>query len=88
MKSHIRAALFASAFALLPLASSVPSQARATVAIDFGNVAVGYRDGYRDQKQQYHRWAHKQDAQTYRTQHSENYRDMNHNRDHDASSNR
>ncbi|MGZ5922125.1 MAG: hypothetical protein ACXWLT_10195 [Rhizomicrobium sp.] len=39
--------------------------------------------GYRDQHQQYHRWAHKRDAVTYRTQHSENYRDMNHNRDHD-----
>jgi hypothetical protein len=80
MRSHIQAALFASAFALLPIASSVPSEARATVAIDFGNVAVGYRDGYRDQKQQYHRWAPK-DAQTYRAQHSENYRDMNHDKD-------
>jgi hypothetical protein len=83
MKFNIQAALFASALALLPLASSVPAQARPTVSFDFGNVAIGYRDGYRDQNQRYHRWAHKQDAQTYRTQHSENYRDMNHNRDHD-----
>jgi hypothetical protein len=80
MRSQIQAALFASAFALLPLASSVPAQAGATVAIDFGNVAVGYRDGYRDQKQQYHPWAHK-DAESYRAQHSENYRDMNHDKD-------
>jgi hypothetical protein len=83
MKFNLQAVLFASAFALLPLASSVPAQARPTVTFDFGNVAIGYRDGYRDQHQQYHRWAHKQDAVTYRTQHSENYRDMNHNRDHD-----
>jgi hypothetical protein len=88
MRFHIQAALFASTFALLPLTSSVPSEARATVAIDFGNVAVGYRDGYRDQNQQYHRWAHKTDAKTYRTQHSESYRDMNHDRDHDTSSSR
>lgn len=81
MKSHIQAALFASVFALVPLASSLPSEARATVAIDFGNVVVGYRDGYRDQKQQYHRWA-RRDADSYRAQHSENYRDMNHDRDH------
>ena len=80
MRCHIQAALFASVCALLPVASSVPSEARATVAIDFGNVAIGYRDGYRDQNQQYHRWAHK-DAQTYRAQHSENYRDMNHDKD-------
>jgi hypothetical protein len=80
MKSLIQAALLVSAFALLPLASSVPSEARPTVTVDFGNVAVGYRDGYRDQKQQYHRWAHK-DAQAYRAQHSENYRDMNHDKD-------
>ena len=83
MKFNIQAALFASAFALLPLASSVPAEARPTISFDFGNVAIGYRDGYRDQNQRYHRWAHKRDAQTYRTQHSENYRDMNHNRDHD-----
>jgi hypothetical protein len=83
MKFNIQAALLASALALIPLASSVPAQAGATVAFDFGNVAIGYRDGYRDQHQQYHRWAHKQDAVTYRTQHAENYRDMNHDRDHD-----
>ena len=81
MKSPIQAALFAASFALLPLASSVPVEARPTVVVDFGNVAVGYRDGYRDQNQQYHRWAHKADAKAYRTQHSENYRDMNHDRD-------
>jgi hypothetical protein len=81
MKSHIQAALLTSVFALLPFASSVPSEAKTTVAIDFGNVAVGYRDGYRDQNQKYHRWAHK-DAEAYHTQHSENYRDMNHDRDH------
>ncbi len=80
MKSQIQAALLASAFAVLPLASSAPADARAAVAIDFGNVAIGYRDGYRDQKQQYHSWAPK-DAQTFRAQHSENYRDMNHDRD-------
>jgi hypothetical protein len=81
MKSHMRVALVASAFAMLPIASSLPSEARPAVTIDFGNVAIGYRDGYRDQKQQYHPWAHK-DAETYRTQHKENYRDMNHDRDH------
>jgi len=84
MKLNIQAALFASAITLVtlvPLAS--PAVARPAVTVDFGNIAIGYRDGYRDQNHQYHRWAHQQDARTYRTQHSENYRDMNHNRDHD-----
>jgi len=72
MKLSIQAALFASAFVFLPLASAVPAEAGTTVAVDFGNVAVGYRDGYRDQNKQYHRWAHPQDARTYRAKYSQN----------------
>ena len=83
MKFHIQATLIASAFLLVPLASALPAVARPAVTVDFGNIAIGYRDGYRDQNHQYHRWAHPQDARTYRTQHAENYRDMNHDRDHD-----
>ena len=69
------------ALAILPLAAPLPAAARPGVTIDFGNVAVGYRDGYRDQNHRYHRWAHRQDAQTYRTRYHDNYRDMNHDRD-------
>jgi hypothetical protein len=83
MKFNLQAALFASAFALVPLVSALPAAARPAVTVDFGNIAIGYRDGYRDQNHQYHRWAHQQDARTYRSQHHENYRDMNHSRDHD-----
>ena len=49
---------------------------------------MGYRDGYYDRSHQYHRWAHKRDAEAYRTQYHDNYRDMTHDRDHDRSWNR
>ncbi len=84
MKLNLQVILFASAFALVPLASALPAAAAPAVTVDFGNIAIGYRDGYRDQNHQYHRWAHPQDVRAYRAQHAENYRDMNHNRDHDS----
>ena len=77
----LKSMLFVSALATLPLTVTLPAAARAGVTVDFGNVAVGYRDGYRDQNHRYHRWTHRQDAVTYRTQYHDNYRDMNHDRD-------
>ena len=88
MKFFNKSVLLASAFALLPVAASVPAEARAAVVLDFGSIGVGYRDGYLDQNRQYHRWANQRDAVTYRTKYHQNYRDMNHDRDHDSSSNR
>jgi hypothetical protein len=85
MKLFIKSALLASAFALLPVAASVPAKARAAVVLDLGTVGIGYRDGYRDQNHQYHRWANQHDAVAYRTKYRQNYRDMNHDRDHDSS---
>jgi hypothetical protein len=87
MNFFSKSALLASAFALLPVATSVPAEARAAVVLDFGSIGVGYRDGYLDQNRQYHRWANQRDAVTYRTRYRQNYRDMNHDRDRDRSSN-
>jgi len=66
----------------LPTAFSAPAAARAVAGIDFGNVAIGYRDGYYDQGHRYHHWAHR-DAERYRTKYHDNYRDMTHSRDHE-----
>ncbi len=88
MKFFGKSALLASAFALLPVAASVPAEARAAIVVDFGSIGIGYRDGYLDQNRQYHRWASQHDAVTYRTKYHQNYRDMNHDRDHDGFSNR
>jgi hypothetical protein len=71
------------ACAVALLASLAPALARPAVAIDFGNVAVGYRDGYRDNHQQWHRWHHRSDAMAYRSHYQQNYRDMNYRDDHD-----
>ena len=69
------------AFALLA-AIAVPVAAQAGIQVDFGNVAVGYRDGYQDNHHQYHRWNRKSDAVAYRSHNQQNYRDMNYRDDH------
>jgi hypothetical protein len=75
-------AILAAPLVLLPSAFTAPAAARTGVSIDFGNVAVGYRDGYYDHGHRYHRWA-RGDADRYRTQYHDHYRDMSHSRDHD-----
>ena len=49
----------------------------ATVAIDFGNVSVGYRDGYRDTNNGWHSWR-TADASRYRKAHGEQYHAWRH----------
>ena len=73
--------LLASSLILSSLAVSVPAVARTGVRIDFGNVGIGYRDGYYDRAHSYHRW-HQRDASAYRSQYHDTYRDMRHDRDH------
>ena len=66
-------------FALLAAAIAVPTMA--AVHVDFGNVSVGYRDGYQDNHHQYHSWR-QSDAKAYRSHSQQNYRDMNYRDDH------
>jgi len=49
----------------------------ATVAIDFGNVSVGYADGYRDSNNGWHSWR-TADASRYRKAHGEQYHAWRH----------
>ena len=74
--------ILAAPLCLVPTAFTAPASARAAVAIDFGGVAIGYRDGYYDQGHRYHRWA-RADAARYRDRYHDHYRDMAHTRDHD-----
>jgi hypothetical protein len=60
--------------ALLTAAITVP--AIAAVHVDFGNVSVGYRDGYQDNNHKWHHWR-QADAKAYRSHNQQNYRDMN-----------
>ncbi len=48
------------------------------VSFDMGNVAVGYSDGYMDNNHQYHKWAHRSDAEQYRAVHHDQYRGYRH----------
>ena len=69
-------------FALLTAAVAVPTIAQAAIHVDFGNVSVGYRDGYQDNRHQWHAWSHPSDAVAYRSHYKQNYRDMNFRDDH------
>lgn len=69
-------------FTLLTVAIAVPAVAQAAVHVNFGNVSVGYRDGYQDNHHQWHRWSHRSDAVAYRSHNKQNYRDMNFRDDH------
>jgi hypothetical protein len=76
----LKPTLLIAALGVLPMVTT-PATARAGITMDFGNVAIGYRDGYRDRDHRYHRWAHRQDADAYRNRYHDNYRDMTHDRD-------
>ena len=49
----------------------------ATVAVDFGNVSVGFADGYRDNNNGWHSWR-ASDASRYRKAHGEQYHAWRH----------
>lgn len=82
MKQIIKAIPLACTVALLTSAAAIPAAARAAVNIDFGNVAVGYRDGYQDNRHQWHHWNRRSDAVAYRSRYQQSYRDMNFRDDH------
>lgn len=54
---------------------------RVVVSADFGNVAVGYQDGYWDNRRTWHQWSDDRQRQTYRDYRGNRYSDWNHDRD-------
>jgi len=59
-------------------------RANGTIAVQFGDVSMGYRDGYWDNNHGWHRWNGDNDYQLYRSEHANTYRDYNHDRDGNA----
>jgi len=55
-----------------------------TIAVQFGDVSMGYRDGYWDNERRWHSWNGDSDYQAYRSEHADRYRDYNHDRDGNA----
>jgi hypothetical protein len=53
----------------------------AAVSVDFGNVAVGYQDGYWDNGHAWHQWSDDGHRQSYRNHRGNRYSDWNHDRD-------
>jgi hypothetical protein len=51
--------------------------------VDFGNVAVGYQDGYWDNGRTWHQWSDDRHRQNYRNHRGNRYSDWNHDRDGD-----
>ena len=73
MKLNRKALLVMSALALVPLASGTPAMARATVSVDFGNIAFAYSDGYWDRDHHWHRWHNTAERNRYRASYAEHY---------------
>ena len=51
---------------------------RPSVTVDFGNVGIGYRNGYMGNDHNWHRWEHRNDYVSYRRNHRHQYHDWNH----------
>ncbi len=76
MKLTIAAAAIAIAGATLTM--SVPASAAVGVSFDFGNVALGYSDGYYDRDHHWHRWAHRADMQRWQHDHADSWHGWRH----------
>jgi hypothetical protein len=76
----LKSSLVALALAGTAFIGSNTAEARSAITIGFGNVAIGYRDGYVDNNHNYHRWQHRADYVSYRGQHGSQYHDWNHDR--------
>jgi len=75
MKRIILAALVLSAVAAV---ANAPAAGAATLSFNFGNVAMGYSDGYYDNGHHWHAWRRGELAR-YRTEHRDNYHGWRHN---------
>jgi hypothetical protein len=81
MRSFIRVAALSAVTSLCALAVVPAAVAQVGVSVNFGDVAIGYQDGYYDSHHHWHHWRHDNDWQAYRTAHPDHYRDYRHDRD-------
>ncbi|MGB8363366.1 MAG: hypothetical protein ACLQUZ_18630 [Rhizomicrobium sp.] len=82
MKTILKAALISAGIGLAATAAAPPAIAQIGISVNFGDVAIGYRDGYYDSHHRWHRWAHPDDYKNYSHAHPEHFHDMNHRDDH------
>jgi hypothetical protein len=60
------------------LGTSAAAQARVTVGFNFGDVGIGYSDGYYDRGQRWHNWRRHDDMTYWRRSHLRDYHDWRH----------
>ena len=65
--------------AALLLALTAGTANAAGIRFDFGNVAIGYSDGYYDNGHHWHSWRHRSDLRTWQRDHQDNYHGWRHN---------
>lgn len=82
MKTFILAAALSTAACIASFTVAPPAFAGVGVTLDFGDVAIGYRDGYYDSGHHWHHWRHDGDYQAYGRAHPEHYHDWGHNEHH------
>jgi len=75
MKRIILAAVAMSAIAAI---ANAPAAGAATLSFNFGNVAMGYSDGYWDNGHRWHAWRRGELAR-YRAEHRDSYHAWRHN---------
>ncbi len=80
----IAGVLGAGSLAAAPSASAYPyHRSGASVYFDFGNVAIGYRDGYYDRYHRWHRWERDRDRDYWRHRYHRRFYDYDRDRDYD-----
>ena len=82
MKMFLKSAAMALVLTSTVAGVSAPANARTTIGIALPGISLGFRDGYRDNDNRYHRWHNQRDYRNYRRDHADTYSDWNHNRDH------
>ena len=87
MRAFMKNAAIALTLAGVSLATAGSASARdsnyghAAIAINFGNIAFGYRDGYWDNGHTWHNWRNNSDYRNYRGRKGGSYHNWNHTRD-------
>jgi len=70
------------AAALVLAVSAGTANAAVHVGFDFGNVAIGYSDGYYDNGHHWHNWRRSADMHQWQHDHADNYHGWRHNDKH------
>jgi hypothetical protein len=78
LKSTLMALALAGTALVTANTANAQDRNRPAVTVDFGNVGIGYRNGYMGNDHSWHRWEHRNDYVSYRRNHHGQYHDWNH----------